>query len=1813
MDFLKKIMSDKLRLLCFVLIIALMVSTVAVFFQRKGFERLVTVDFVLDSEENVESVTVNKGTVIEKAPSPTKEGYIFVGWYRDKALTQSYDISLPVTEDVTLYAGFVRLTSALTAEKDTLYFSGCSKDIIFYVDSDSSAALVEEGIRITDELTGDNVRFTAVSSGEGFVVRPEESYIPGHTYIMTLPDSVILNGASDEIRQLGFGIMVETEASIDYNGSLTEIFEQNPSVDSSLHVYTSENVSVGSLVLAGGNDKKIYLVTDTVDTPQGNCLLLAKLDADSVKSLSVAGSFDLSLKNGSIVPSVCSATSSVEDAEKLSALLSKVHNGSLSVDDAAPAVVTDTDKLYVSVSSSENGPFDRRCDLVTVIYKATVTVDGEECTAEVRTSFLVASRLNVFLSKNAGGKLLCDISVSTDSASQTSVKLLGKDGKPLPLNADDFLLGEDGKQASEKISEAIASVLQESVSAILAEAESIVLDGELAVSVKASIESSFNISARSLDLTARQTVSECVGVRGYEGALNAYRRVNAAYASLDGSVAGSTSSLFGIAFDISVSFAKSDHHVADISATVSHGINSAGTFSVAFKDSTTLTEGNAYICLFSEGFAMPGTDLEKANLHREASLLVGSEYIIPADTAVSEEQFSVSGSEFDISHILYEPLVAVMPNGRRVSRVPTLSDITVHFSGELAKYIEFDPENAKVTISGLDDIESSEITLDIYIASSGYTGENSQPIHRTVTLLYSKAEVSDTVEAVFCVNGSVVARKTVPVGSAPGFVGIDGGVFASYTSESFSALWDKDPYLPISSDTEYNLVAEKISGTVAFVYYADGHWRVSYESVMLGSAPASAFADVTRWTAVYPSLGKMSVGLSALPKLTEALAPYVYSAEVLPEVFETEDFVSALVSAKANAACIFVADYHGKDFSVQYTVGGEKVTFDYDKNLLRGGLSELVFEYIPNTVYANTFSGWEQHSYTDNSAAYSAHFIPARFTVTVLAEDGSCVSEETVVIGEIPEFLNNPPEKDGKTGVWLSSLYGNFADWRKYPALAAVMRDITVRPYYGELFTVVVDPNGSISSGGGLYESLVLAPGEFDFDSILPEMQKETDEANSYIFEGWGTRTIVEDTVITAPFVEKAHIYTIIFDAADGLLGDTEIKEVNCTYMELEAVLEKALEENLPVKEPTETRSYTFTEWVKGTADKPYTLVYTAAYEETERLYTITLKAENGGLFPSGESEMTLKATYMSKISGLDSSEYLARIPSEEQKIKVISSWLLGEEKIPLSAELTITGDITLVAEYTERDNPVFTIVLNAGNGRFSNGKTEIVLEGRIGDPVSMPSSPTAPTETGYTSVFLGWNGEIPSVFTENLNLTANYKTEKKVYTVTYYDGDSSIYVVYKVPYGDKIPIPEDPVSSGNSFIGWEGLPESGLMGASDLKIYPKFDRTDYHIYFYVDGELYHTQTLYYGERIYRRFFAYKPGYTFSGWTYPSYSTMPAKDLVVTGSFTKGKYKITYIHNGEVYSQTEATFEDTVKLPALPAGASAWKSTDVTITDGSFVMPYEPVVISTDSTGVEYTVSFTVDGKVIAEHKYGFGSKIAAPAVPTDQRFTGKWLYRPAEGGGDVAVTDYMPNMDLVAVPELVITDILSGKDINGNGVDDYTDLVNTAREYVNSQPIYRSVYYGTTGYPTDWYGVCTDVIWRAYLGIGVNFKDLVDSDIAYGMTLGDANPYKDQITKPSPAIDFRRVRNLLIYYQNNATVLTNDTTDPTEWQPGDIVVFSPSHIAICSDKRDSEGLPYVIHHTESRGPIESDELGKFNIGNYTVVGHFRIDPDALK
>ena len=171
----------------------------------------------------------------------------------------------------------------------------------------------------------------------------------------------------------------------------------------------------------------------------------------------------------------------------------------------------------------------------------------------------------------------------------------------------------------------------------------------------------------------------------------------------------------------------------------------------------------------------------------------------------------------------------------------------------------------------------------------------------------------------------------------------------------------------------------------------------------------------------------------------------------------------------------------------------------------------------------------------------------------------------------------------------------------------------------------------------------------------------------------------------------------------------------------------------------------------------------------------------------------------------------------------------------------------------------------------------------------------------------------------------------------------------------------------------------------------------------------------------------------------------------------------------------------------------------------------------------------------------------------------------------------------------------ISEVDKDNDGIDDQTDILMSARKYISTKPKYKSKYYGS-GYPDDGYGTCTDVVAFALRDAGYDLMELVNEHIKANRDLYDI----DVVDKN---IDFRRVSNLKVYFENTAIGLTTDIKKIEEWQGGDIVIFK-GHIGIVSDKRNRKGINFVIHHANPYQKYYEEDILEYR---NDIIGHYRI------
>ncbi|MEN8156949.1 MAG: DUF1287 domain-containing protein [Bacteroidota bacterium] len=147
--------------------------------------------------------------------------------------------------------------------------------------------------------------------------------------------------------------------------------------------------------------------------------------------------------------------------------------------------------------------------------------------------------------------------------------------------------------------------------------------------------------------------------------------------------------------------------------------------------------------------------------------------------------------------------------------------------------------------------------------------------------------------------------------------------------------------------------------------------------------------------------------------------------------------------------------------------------------------------------------------------------------------------------------------------------------------------------------------------------------------------------------------------------------------------------------------------------------------------------------------------------------------------------------------------------------------------------------------------------------------------------------------------------------------------------------------------------------------------------------------------------------------------------------------------------------------------------------------------------------------------------------------------------------------------------------------------------------PAYYSMEYPGGDVPAD-RGVCSDVLVRAYRILGIDLQQKVHEDMKAHFEL-----YPDNwgLTRTDPNIDHRRVPNLMTFFERHGTVKAI-TTDPEDYQPGDIVCWNLggaiTHIGIVVDRKSERWEGYQVVHNIGAGQVLEDCLF-----DYKIIGHY--------
>ena len=303
-----------------------------------------------------------------------------------------------------------------------------------------------------------------------------------------------------------------------------------------------------------------------------------------------------------------------------------------------------------------------------------------------------------------------------------------------------------------------------------------------------------------------------------------------------------------------------------------------------------------------------------------------------------------------------------------------------------------------------------------------------------------------------------------------------------------------------------------------------------------------------------------------------------------------------------------------------------------------------------------------------------------------------------------------------------------------------------------------------------------------------------------YTFKGWDKdfSNVQSDLTVTAQYDKNIVYFTVTF------------KDWNGTVLKTEQV-EQGKSATAPA---TPTREgYTFKGWDKDLSNVQSNLTVTAVYEQNVVADPITVRLDPRSceswaivyLYAWDTDQQQLAGGWPGTIVTKDSEGWWSyTFDSKLRNVNIIWTDGNGAQTADITNVIASTcyklntqsGNKiqATVVDCQEEVTPVyFTVIFQDWNGTVL--KTEQVEQGKSA------TAPANPTREGYT--FTGWNKDFSNVQSD-LTITAQYKKNITYFTVTFQDWNGTVLKTEQVEQGHGATAPADPTRKGYTFIGWD-------------------------------------------------------------------------------------------------------------------------------------------------------------------------------------------------------------------------------------------------------------------------------------------------------------------------------------------------------------------------------------------------------------------------
>ena len=391
----------------------------------------------------------------------------------------------------------------------------------------------------------------------------------------------------------------------------------------------------------------------------------------------------------------------------------------------------------------------------------------------------------------------------------------------------------------------------------------------------------------------------------------------------------------------------------------------------------------------------------------------------------------------------------------------------------------------------------------------------------------------------------------------------------------------------------------------------------------------------------------------------------------------------------------------------------------------------------------------------------------------------------------------------------------------------------------------------------------------------------------------------------------------------------------------------------------------------------------------------------NGGQFSNGSETKTVATDFGSSVNPLE-------IPTKTGY--TLEGWAYeGTTDIVISPDAATTVNMIVGGLKFDAVWKVQKFSLSYRN--YNNTEFE-TFEVEYGTPAAeMPVPATNPVRTGY--YFNGWVGTPDTMPAAQVRITPDFQLE--TYTLKFNTDGGNEIPDAQVTYNQKYTAPANPTKTGYTFAGWDSTIPTTIGDLGDngavVTYTAQWTINQYTITFDTVGGTEISEIKQdYNTAVTAPADPTKTGYTFTGWDKTVPATMPAENVTITAQWTINQYTITFdTVGGTEIPEIKQDYNTAVTAPANPTKTgytfAGWDKAIPT------VMPAENTAITAQWTIESYTLKFdTAGGNTIGDITANYGAAIDVPADPTREGYTftgwNKEIYTEMPDLGDNGATE---------------------------------------------------------------------------------------------------------------------------------------------------------------------------------------------------------------